>query len=286
MSPSPLRCHAKQLFGTFLGEILATSENEHPDGVVPVEPAAPDPKGVLSNDIDKLFARDWLTERLSIQEYRDRWIPIRDLWLEIFVILLIGGEIVLGITQERNQTADFKAEQQMLAKTLSASRHSSWLDERPWVTPVVAEAPKFTDINQPVKISLRLENSGKTPANLTGGHFSFFAYKNGEEDSLLHPRRELSGMITGGFVNPGAHITLAAIPAVYPQSGQGVINTNEFLEDLKKGSVYLMGHGKIKYVDVWKVDHWIQFCAVIGTQQIHSSCTDYNQMDNNEPKEE
>jgi hypothetical protein len=40
MSPGPLRCDAKQQFGTFPGEILATGENEHPNGIVPVRVAA------------------------------------------------------------------------------------------------------------------------------------------------------------------------------------------------------------------------------------------------------
>jgi hypothetical protein len=75
-----------------------TCERYGPDVIADIlagetEPATPDLKIILGDDVSKLWARDWLAERLSIQEYRDRWIPIRDLWLEIFVIVLIGGEI-------------------------------------------------------------------------------------------------------------------------------------------------------------------------------------------------
>ena len=79
-----------------------------------VEPAAPDLRFAMDNDVAKLYARDWLTERLTIQEYRDRWIPIRDLALEIAVIVLIGWEIRLSYQQETQQSKNFTTQQGVL----------------------------------------------------------------------------------------------------------------------------------------------------------------------------
>jgi hypothetical protein len=99
--------------------IRETCERYGPDVVADilageVVPSAPDLRLALDNDIAKLLARDWLTERLTIQEYRDRWIPIRDFVLETVVIALIGWEIHLGIGQETQQSSNFEKQQQIL----------------------------------------------------------------------------------------------------------------------------------------------------------------------------
>ena len=52
----------------------------------------------------------------------DSWVSTRDLILEIIVILLIGGEIYLGIRQERQQTQNFNAQQQVLQNPQTSSK--------------------------------------------------------------------------------------------------------------------------------------------------------------------
>lgn len=99
--------------------IRDTCERYGPDVIADVlvgdiQPAAPDLQLLLFADPTKLSARDWLTERLSIQEYRDRWIPIRDFVLEIVVISLIGWEIHLSAAQETQQSHNFGEQQRIL----------------------------------------------------------------------------------------------------------------------------------------------------------------------------
>jgi hypothetical protein len=55
----------------------------------------------------------------------DSWISTRDLILEIIVILLIGGEIYMGIRQERQQQSNFKAEQGVLTNMLVSSQKTA-----------------------------------------------------------------------------------------------------------------------------------------------------------------
>lgn len=105
--------------------IRETCERYGPDVIADVltgdiQPSAPDLQWLLLADPTKLSARDWLTERLSIQEYRDRWIPIRDFVLEIVVIAFIGWEIHLSGAQETQQSHNF-ADQQRILSTMNGN---------------------------------------------------------------------------------------------------------------------------------------------------------------------
>ncbi len=66
--------------------------------------------------------REWLAEQSSIREYRDRWIPLRDLILEIAVIGLIGWEIYLGYHQELQQSKNFDKQQTVLKNLNDSSK--------------------------------------------------------------------------------------------------------------------------------------------------------------------
>jgi hypothetical protein len=83
------------------------------------------------------------------------------------------------------------------------------------------------------------------------------------------------------------HVTVATRPAVYWQSEEIVFGTKQLLQDLNSGNVFLMIHGKIKYRDYWSVDHWMAYCGVIygKAPENFTACTEYNQIDHNEPKE-
>ena len=65
---------------------------------------------------------DWLAEQSSIREYRERWIPLRDLLLGISVIGLIGWEIYVVYVQEKQQAVNFKLQQEVLTNLNTSSR--------------------------------------------------------------------------------------------------------------------------------------------------------------------
>src|SRR5579859_5054845 len=77
-------------------------------------PSTSDLQAIHRAEEARLQARDWLTETTDIQEYRERWVPLRDLVLEIFVIVLIGIEIGFSWQAERQQAKDFTDEQRLL----------------------------------------------------------------------------------------------------------------------------------------------------------------------------
>jgi hypothetical protein len=98
-------------------------------------PSTSDLKAINASEIRRQDARDWLTERNSLREYRERWIPLRDFILEILVVALIGWEIVLGVRQEKHQAENFDQQQKVLtsmqkssegtAKTLTALENTT-----------------------------------------------------------------------------------------------------------------------------------------------------------------
>lgn len=88
-------------------------------------PSTSDLKTIYATDEAKLQARDWLTETSDIQEYRERWIPLRDLVLEIFVIVLIGIEIWFSWQGEKQQATNFTAQQQVLTNLAGNTKTTS-----------------------------------------------------------------------------------------------------------------------------------------------------------------
>jgi hypothetical protein len=73
----------------------------------------------------QMQVKAWLTEEHDRAARRDRWIPLRDLILEIVVIALIGWEIHLGYKQETQQSENFNAQQQILTNLNNSSKSTA-----------------------------------------------------------------------------------------------------------------------------------------------------------------
>lgn len=66
-------------------------------------------------------ARDWLTERADSRERREQWTSVRDLFLEMVIIALIGWEIWLGYQEADRQSKNFQKQQQVLTNLEQSS---------------------------------------------------------------------------------------------------------------------------------------------------------------------
>jgi hypothetical protein len=93
-------------------------------------PASEDLQEIYQTRESRNHARDWLTETTDIQDYRERWIPLRDLLLEIAVIVLIAIEIffsvyfgIVGLREGQSQEKILSALQQS-TETTSTSMSS------------------------------------------------------------------------------------------------------------------------------------------------------------------
>jgi hypothetical protein len=80
-------------------------------------PRANELRTIYATDETVEHARTWLTERTRSRQRRDRI----TFSLEIVVVLLIGGEIVLGLWQERLQSRNFEKQQQVLTNLQNSS---------------------------------------------------------------------------------------------------------------------------------------------------------------------
>jgi hypothetical protein len=80
-------------------------------------PRASELRTIYATDETVEHARTWLTERTRSRQRRDRI----TFSLEIVVVLLIGGEIVLGLWQEHLQSRNFEKQQQVLTNLQNSS---------------------------------------------------------------------------------------------------------------------------------------------------------------------
>jgi hypothetical protein len=88
-------------------------------------PSTPDLRTVYRTKESRLHARDWLTERSDIKDWREKWVSRRDLVLEILVILLIWREISLSITADTHQAENFTAQQAILTAMQKSTKDTA-----------------------------------------------------------------------------------------------------------------------------------------------------------------
>ncbi|HUE54896.1 MAG TPA: hypothetical protein VMO76_03625, partial [Candidatus Udaeobacter sp.] len=209
-------------------------------------------------------------------------------YVEIFGVILLGvytGFTIAMYCANRDAANAATKAADVADKTLKASIKSSWLDQRAWVTLVAAQTPKIT-LNQPIILSLRIENTGKTPAEKLSGYIVCEIFANGSEVKFLTFRQTVREELQMGPLNPNSHRTLPPIQTLNQQSSKAEIATPQMAKALADGSAFVMLHGKLTYVDAWKVNHWINFCDVpLGkTPPNFTKCTEYGEIDHNEPK--
>lgn len=88
-------------------------------------PRPEDLAALYQTDETRNRARDWLTERADIRDWRERWVSGRDFLLEIVVIFLIGWELVLARRQDIMQDQNFKRQQEVLTNLANSSRDTA-----------------------------------------------------------------------------------------------------------------------------------------------------------------
>src|SRR5437879_2756531 len=71
-----------------------------------LKPSTKDLVAVYEDDVAKEHAAGWLTECSDYKDRHDAWIELRDLLLELAIVLLILWEIKLSVQQEKDQVAN------------------------------------------------------------------------------------------------------------------------------------------------------------------------------------
>ncbi len=163
------------------------------------------------------------------------------------------------------------------------------LDQRAWINASISQAPLID--GQPIKMPLKLVNTGKTPAvNVDGvivvnllsqNEQPDFAYRTG------HPRLRFEG---GTFL-PGipSDYLLPVLPKhlALEKPLNPILCTPEIRQNIENGSAYIVVHGKVTYDDIFGISHWLTFCTYshnvpgLPTQPTASTCGKYNDVDRN-----
>lgn len=224
--------------------------------------------------------------QITCKQERD-WIDHLKTVAEFAGLILLG--IYTGYTIKmycaNKQAADAATKAADVAdKTLKSGQRATWLEQRAWVSFVAADTPTLRP-NQAITLSMRLENTGRTPAEKVNGDIIFEIFRKGEEKTFRHPRTEVAHNFDAGILVPG-HRTLPPLPAMNQRTGQIERYTSEVANSLASGA-FIMAHGKVNYIDAWRVNHQLKFCVVVfgQTPRDFTGCQEYGEIDHNEPQE-
>jgi hypothetical protein len=247
-------------------------------------PSTADLQAIYQSEIRRQDARDWLTERNSIKEYRERWIPLRDLILELVIIGLIAWEIYEGKSQ-----ADILRQMQTSAETTAKAVQESFktavtqfrLDQRAWLG-FSFGTYKYT-VGQPLDTPYQIADTGKTPAlNVRGMVVTHFMRKGDTPTFNYNHRTEIRlGTILPGVSESG---TSYLLPSDAPNGihADPMKFSMQMYRQLSNGSGYLIVYGKIEYDSVFGAHHWMRFCRTSGPTAFTDECVDYNGVDSEE----
>ena len=258
-------------------------------------PPTADLQFVYQSEIRRQDARDWLTERNSIREYRERWIPLRDLILELAVILLIGWEIYEGRSQAEilnKMKASGEATAHAAQESLNAAKKSMdvtvkqfQLDQRAWLG-FSFETYKYT-VGQSLDTPYQITDTGKTPAlNVRGMVVTHFMKKGDVPIFKYDHRTEIRlGTILPGVPGSGTSYLLPS-DARKGIHADPMNYSTEMYRQVSDGTGYLIVYGTIEYDSVFGAHHWMKFCRTSGPTAFTDECVNYNGVDSDEEPSE
>lgn len=128
----------------------------------------------------------------------------------------------------------------------------------------------------PIEYNVRIQNTGKTPAVNVRGHVIVTLVRTGSPTPFALMKDDFRGFrIESGVLIPNKDMKVTA----QRTNGHGleVARAAEILELLEK-KARIVVIGRVVYTDVFKKDHWTQFCRP-ATGYAEPDCAAYNQVD-------
>lgn len=187
-----------------------------------------------------------------------------------------------SLNNSRNQAdTALKATLAQGQKALDANIAASRREQRAWI--VVTSQTETVTLNDgmPVSVPMKMTNMGKTPAKGIEIHGVVDVVK---PESSLDFSYEASRHHQIGLVN----VLHPNIPDVSPYfafergtpKATRMIVTPELRRSFAAGEVLVVIHGRIDYLDIFGVKHWLKFCVYAGNPDPSSEqCSGYNDMD-------
>jgi len=164
------------------------------------------------------------------------------------------------------------------------------IDQRAWMNVVVGQA--VLQDGSPIKMPLRIVNTGKTPAYNLHGVVVINLLKESEQPDFnfgagVHPRYS----VDGGTAIPNSPTDFAwpILPKFVPKDKPiiPIIANDAIKSGMQNGSLYIVVYARITYDDVFGISHWLQFCSyahnAVGAPEkaTADTCGPYNDVDKN-----
>jgi hypothetical protein len=157
------------------------------------------------------------------------------------------------------------------------------LEQRAWITiSVDAEGWEIAE-TEPVSCVVHVKNIGKTIAKKFEQNVVITVVPSDQRPNFSYPYK--SYKTTTGILNPNDPFDRKILML---SRGGGILDppklTKTQLEDLKAGKAYILAFGRIAYRDIYRVDHWVQFCTartLVKGEYNYRECTEFNDVDDN-----
>lgn len=166
--------------------------------------------------------------------------------------------------------------------------YSMRIEQRAWIT--VEQRMVEMNKNKPLISIVTMKNMGKTPAKRIEGQYKVRIFKKDQAlDLILDPSDPLDAVIRAsrGVLNPGVS-DITEVPMIKDGSSYLTppVVTEKEAEEIIGGETYAISFGRITYIDVYDISHWINFCFVSINANIkgkfnYKKCIEYNDADNN-----
>ncbi len=164
-------------------------------------------------------------------------------------------------------------------RALGATIDSFRLEQRAWVGKSEASGSGFT-VGSKAAITIRLTNSGRTPAEKLRTLVDGGSIKKGESFKIFYPESA-----NAAFVSPPGKAIFSE-GTIQPQSSQTIsvpMNptiTQRHLDVIRDGSFIVYGFGKITYDDIFGHHHLTTFCVFLQPDlSTVADCDIYNYAD-------
>jgi len=158
------------------------------------------------------------------------------------------------------------------------------IDQRAWI--VVRQKDSVTiALNEAPSTTLKIENTGKTPAVPVVGDPYVEIVPNGNsphfDASVMH-RQHTYGMLAP---NGSTEVLVSRLNNAVAPKSEDLPLTNAEYADLDNGNAWIAVYGKVGYRDVFGTKHWTAFCFWSHVKRVGdysaASCARYNEVDHN-----
>jgi len=214
-------------------------------------------------DDDKKAFRDKLTIGLLI----------------LTVIAAGSGDVIFYCTMQDARVAANTQHIDTLA-ALNKTDAIMKIDQRAWVgVEYIQPVPSIPAVGKSFAASIRLKNTGKTPAQ----HIAQSGYLDPVKTlNDINFSKDGENKQADGVLMPGGEITIPVTPLGNAITKSPAIFTQELIDYIGNDEGKIVAHGRIDYNDIFGDPHWITYCGFLRVpfDGSFAFCDTHNDTDN------